>query len=238
VLRSGNVFVTSANAVARGVAVAVAGNTVNVQAGNYANGNITLNKVLTVNGAAPASGALGYSFTLGTADSLVLAGDAAIDVTGNGNANAITANSGANAIDGSTGIDTATFAGNAPASLTAGSTISVGADSVTNVEKLVFDDATVVLVGTGGSEYATLNAAIAATTTEKLFGTLAINSSTFATAAELDALTARFYSGSSVSVDVLGMNATQLAAVAGNATASAAVVYPPVQVSAGATNTG
>ena len=63
------------------VATAAAGDTVNVEAGNYADGAVTLNKVLTVNGAAPVSGALGYSFTLGTADSLALAGNAAINAT-------------------------------------------------------------------------------------------------------------------------------------------------------------
>ena len=97
----------STNSVASAVGIVSSGDTVNVEAGNYADGNITLDKTLTVNGAAPASGARGYSFTLGTANSLVLGGDAGINVTGNANANAITANSGANVLAGAAGVDTA-----------------------------------------------------------------------------------------------------------------------------------
>jgi hypothetical protein len=231
---------TTVPSVQRGVAAASAGDTVNVQAGNYTNGAVTLNQALTINGAQPSSGAPGYSFVLGTADTVTLAGDADLNVTGNTNANTVIGNSGVNVIeaagggdliDGSTGIDTAVFSTTAPSSLTAGSTIAVGSDAVINVEKLQFSDVTIALVGTGGSEYATLNSTISLTSTEKLFGNLAVNSSTnFTTSAELQAITARFFAGSTATLNLAGMSVGQLAAVVGNEGAFTGFSYPPVQL--------
>jgi hypothetical protein len=231
---------TTVPSVQRGVAAATAGDTVNVQAGNYTDGAVTLDKVLTINGAQPSLGAPGYSFVLGTADAVTLAGDADLNVTGNTNANTVTGNSGVNVIeaggggdliDGSTGIDTAVFSTMAPSSLTAGSTIAVGSDAVINVEKLQFSDVTVALVGTGGSEYASLNSAISLTTTEKLFGTLEVNSDTvFTTSAELQAITNRFVSGSNTVLAIAGMNSAQLTALLGNEGAFTSFIYPPVRV--------
>jgi len=109
--------------------------------------------------------------------------------------------------------------------------MSVGGDSVNGVERLVFDDATIVLVGTGGSEYADLNSALAATTTEKLFGTLAVNASTpFSTAAQFQALVARFVSGSTTSLNITGMSSAQLTAILGSEGAFPGFTYPPVRV--------
>ncbi|MFM7133910.1 MAG: hypothetical protein ACKO0W_06300, partial [Planctomycetota bacterium] len=198
---------------------------------NTVTGNAGVNVLAGLAGADTLSGGDSNDTLSGGDDNDTVSGNGGDDSIDGGSGNdSITGGDGADSIDGSTGIDTAVFSGSAPTALVAGTTMSVGGDSVTGVERLVFDDATIVLAGTGGSEYASLNAALAATTTEKLFGTLAVNSSTFATAAELDAITARFVSGSTVSVDVLGMNKAQLLAVAGNATTSAVVVYPPVQV--------
>jgi|GEM_PF-1347270 len=231
---------TTAPSVQRGVAAATAGDTVNVQAGNYTDGAVTLDKVLTINGAQPSSGAPGYSFVLGTADVVTLAGDADLNVTGNTNANTVTGNGGVNVIeaggggdliDGSTGIDTAVFSTTAPSTLTVGSTIAVGSDAVTNVEKLQFSDLTIAVVGTGGSEYASLNSAISLTTTEKLFGTLEVNSDTvFTTSAELQAITNRFVSGSNTVLAIAGMNSAQLTALLGNEGAFTSFIYPPVRV--------
>ncbi|MFZ9916424.1 MAG: hypothetical protein ACO3IB_13985, partial [Phycisphaerales bacterium] len=123
-VKAGEVFVTNAsatsaaaanpaeNSLVNAVGAASAGNTVNIEAGNYSFGAVTLDKVLTVNGAQPETGSLGYSFTLGAADSVVLAGNAAINVDGNESDNSVTVNSGANTVDGDAGIDTAVIAGN------------------------------------------------------------------------------------------------------------------------------
>jgi len=151
------------------VSAAVAGSTIDVLPGTYTDGAVTVNTAnLTANSA---SGVSGYSFTLGTANSLVLAGAGNVNVTGNANANTLTASDGANSINGAAGIDTAVFSSTAP-SLTAGSSLTIGSDTVTNVEKLQFSDVTIALVGTGGSAFTDLNTALANTTTEKLFGTL------------------------------------------------------------------
>jgi hypothetical protein len=249
-IKANNVYVTaSSGSVLRGVNVASAGDTINVQASNYTDGAVTLNQALTINGAQPSSGSPGYSFVLGTADTVTLAGDADLNVTGNANANTVTGNSGVNVINaagggdlinGSTGIDTAVFSTTAPSSLSAGSTITVGSDAVTNVEKLQFSDLTIALVGTGGSEYASLNSTISLTSTEKLFGNLAVNSSTnFTTSAELQAITARFFAGSTATLNLAGMSVDQLAAVVGNEGAFPGFSYPPVQLAtiAGGTTT-
>ena len=143
-----------------------------------ANGNY--NEALTIKdsglsisvGATAYSGASGtapLSFTLNTGVlNATLAGAGAANVTANVSANSITTNSGANAIDGLAGIDTAVFASAMPSLVNSGSNINVGTDSVTNVELLTFSDGTVAVVGQSGSEYTTLNVALAASSSTML----------------------------------------------------------------------
>ncbi|MFM7134950.1 MAG: beta strand repeat-containing protein, partial [Planctomycetota bacterium] len=245
---SGEVFLTPASfwaassttsaSVVNALAAAVANDTIRIKAGAYTGGPGMVNLTgLTANAEA---GVSGVNFTLDSVDAIILAGAGDMDVTGNANVNTFNSNDGANAFTGSGAIDTATMGIPMPSSLAvSGGRIAVGADSVASIERLVFTDGTIAVIGATGSEYATLNGSLGSLTSgEKLFGSLAINSSTFATAAELDALTARFISGSTVSVDVLGMNATQLAAIAGNPTTSGVVTYPAVEVVSGGAPSG
>ncbi|MEY3025950.1 MAG: hypothetical protein RLZZ238_847, partial [Planctomycetota bacterium] len=223
------------------------------------NGLVTLADTATVDGSENADGfqvqGAGALVALAAGgDDSMLGGSGADDLNGGPGADTLSGGEGADtldggadddSLDGGAGTDTAEYADastDAISGLSSPITVTTttgGVDTVTGVEKLAFSDATVALVGVGGSEYLSLNAALPLLTSgEKLYGILAIDSATFATAAELDAITARFVSGSTVSVDVLGMNATQLAAVAANATASGVVVYPPVQVVSGTTISG
>ena len=175
----------------------------------------------------------------------IVTGSGNDSVSGAADDDILTAGAGNDAIDGGNGSDTANF-GSALASATFGapsatftlSSATDGNDTVTGVETLVFSDATVLVANTGGSTIESLNDALAASPTARLFGALAIDSATFATAAELDAITARFVDGASVTVDVIGINAVQLAAVAANAATAAVVVYPPVEVVSGGAPSG
>lgn len=180
-----------------------------------------------------AAGAHGFSLSLGAADSVVLAGAGGIDVAGNGNSNTITGNSGANAIDGGGGSDTAVIGGSSGSLTESGSLLHAGSDTLLNIERIAFGDATVIVVGVAGSEIQSLNAALAGGGSERLYGVLAINKNTFQSEAELVSLLGRILQGSSVSVDVLGMNAAQLAAVASHSAALPAISYPPFQVAHG-----
>ena len=214
--------------VASALAAATAGDTLRVRSGSFADGALVVNLAdLTVDAAA---GATGFSLVLGSADSVVLAGAGDIALTGNARANTLTANAGANAIDGAAGIDTAVLAGAFTGISTSGSSLVIGSDTVTGVELLRFADRTVAIVGRAGSELATLNQALALGGGHHLYGQLAIDKNTFASAAELTALLGRFVAGSTVSVDVLGMNAAQLAAIASHSAQLPAIAYPPIQV--------
>ena len=272
-VKATNVYVNTGGSVALGLAAASASDTVNVQAGVYTDGAVTVNTAgITANSEA---GVSGFSFVLGSANTLTLAGAGDVNANGNAGINTLagssgintlnglagadtitggdaadtinggndndnlTSNAGADTVNGGTGIDTANYAISYVGAITGSSTLLVDGDTVSNVELLAFTDATVAIVGRGGSEYTTLNATnLLVSSTTKFWGTLAINSSTFTTATQLDALTARFVAGSTVTVDTTGMNSTQLAAVAANPTTSAVVIYPPVQVVSGSTITG
>jgi hypothetical protein len=226
--------------VQRAVTAAAPGNTVWVQAGAYAPGTATTTvNNLTVTVPSGVSGFTGVVLGTGVADGQ-LDGEGNSNITGNANANTIRANLGVNSIDGGSGIDTVHFTGSAPTSLTPGaSSIAVGSDTVTNLERLVFADATIIFANTGGSEYSSLNAALAATTTEKLFGVLAFNASTqFASSTELQAIIARVVSGSIINVNLAGMSPAQLLAIADNEAALGGLVYPPVKLLNGVTVKG
>ena len=207
-----------------------------------------------------ASGTAPLTFTLATGVlNTTLAGAGNVNATGNVSANNLagnagintlnglagddnlTSNAGADAVDGGTGIDTANYAITYVNAISGSTTLTVDSDSVVNVEKLAFSDATVAIVGRGGSEFTTLNLALAGTTTEKLWGVLAITSTTtgFTNQATLDAITGRFVTtGSTITVDTTGMTSTQLDAVAHNQTTAAVVSYPPVQVVSGGSPSG
>ncbi|NDG64699.1 MAG: hypothetical protein EBY29_14750, partial [Planctomycetes bacterium] len=134
-VKAANVYVNTGGSVALGLAAASASDTVNVQAGAYTDGALTVNTAgITVNSEA---GVSGFSFVLGTANSMTLAGAGDVNATGNANANSIGTSAGANVINGLAGIDTAVIAGNVSA-ITGTSTISVGTDTLTNVELLAF----------------------------------------------------------------------------------------------------
>jgi len=244
---------TSAASVQRGLDGLLSGHTSHFKAGSYAAGGAgTLNaEGITVDAQA---GTSGLAITLGSANGVALSGAGDVNVTGNGNANtmggtsgvnslagaagadALTGGAGNDAIDGGAGIDQATFAGSVSGAISGSATLTVataadGSDSVVNTEKLVFSDATVLIVGVAGSEYATLNAALAAGSGLKseetmvaavappaLYGQLIIDSSTpFANAAELADIIARFVGGSTIVVETTGMSSTQVAAVGANA---------------------
>lgn len=215
--------------VSAALAAAVAGDTLRVATGEFADGALVVDTAdLTIDTAA---GAHGYSLVLGSADSIVLAGAGDLDLTGNARANLITANLGANALDGGAGIDTAVLGGAMPSITGEGSLLRVGIDTVTGIEILSFGDASVLVVGRAGSEVADLNAALVLGGGHRLYGQLAIDHNSFASGADLTALLARFVAGSAVSVDVLGMNAAQLAAIASHAAQLPAITYPPIEVS-------
>ena len=100
-----------------------------------------------------------------------LAGDDTL--SGGAGNDTLTGGTGTNTLDGGTGTDTAVFDG-AYADYTitfSGSNVVVtrnvggsSVDTVTNVEKLQFSNKSVLLVGRGGSSYATISAAVAAST--------------------------------------------------------------------------
>ncbi|MFZ4751040.1 MAG: NosD domain-containing protein, partial [Phycisphaerales bacterium] len=171
--------------------------------------------------------------TLAGADSL--AGGATADTLNGG--------SGDDTVAGAAGIDTAVYAGSCVGAISGSSTLSItttedGTDGVTGVERLTFSDANILVVNRAGSEYTTLDQVLALGGSDKLFGTFTVTSASFTDAASLDALIARILSGSTVSVNVLGMNAGQLTAVAASAASFQPITYPPVQVVSGATITG
>ena len=244
---------TSSADLQRALKAASSGSTVMVKAGAYDGGPDTLNTDgVTVN---VASGVSGASILLGSASGVTLAGAGNLDVTGNASGNIIAGNAGANSlaggagaddltgalgndtIDGGTGVDLARYAGAMAGALSGSSTLTVstsadGSDAVSNVEQLVFSDGSILIIGVAGSEYATLNAALAANPGLKagdapsaaalappsLYGVLAIDSSTpFASAADLAAILARFVSGSTITVSTAGMSSAQVAAVGANA---------------------
>ncbi|MFM1804775.1 MAG: hypothetical protein RL136_1654, partial [Planctomycetota bacterium] len=175
-------------------------------------------------------------FTLGSGvANLVLAGAGDANVLGNSADNTVTGSAGANAIDGSSGIDSAVFAGSSAGAVSGSATIAVttaidGTDSLTNVERLVFSDATVAVIGRAGSAYTTLNQVLALGGSEKLYGTFTVDSNSFTDAAALDALIARFVDGSSVSADISAMSVAQTAAVNENLAAFGTFVGGPVTV--------
>ncbi len=243
---------TTAPSAQRALDGLLAGHTAHFKTGAYgAGGAGTLNVDATIDAQA---GATGLAISLGSANAVTLAGAGDVNATGNANGNTMAGNSGINAlaggagadalaggagndaIDGGAGIDQATFAGSIAGAISGSSTLTVataadGSDSVVNTEKLVFSDATVLIVGIAGSEYTTLNAALAAGAGLKaeetsaaavalpyLYGTLVIDPSTpFASAADLAAIIARFAPGSTITVTSAGMSSTQLAAVGANA---------------------
>ncbi len=148
-----------------GVDAVVNGGSVNVQAGDYSGESVTVStEDLTVT---TETGALGISITLGSGiEDITLTGDQGITLTGNDEDNTVTTTGGDDTIDGGAGTDTVTFTG-----AFANYTIDVDGDSFTiadggdgddtldGVEKLVFSDRTVLLVG-GSSGYSTIMEAV------------------------------------------------------------------------------
>ena len=160
----------------------------------------------------------------------IVTGSGNDSVSGAADDDILTAGAGNDAIDGGNGSDTANFA-SALASATFGapsatftlSSATDGNDTVTGVETLVFADATVLVANTGGSAIESLNDALAASETAKLYGNLEINAASFASdetaSASYAALVARIVSGSAVTANAAGMNANQLGALAAGSTA-------------------
>jgi flagellar hook assembly protein FlgD len=252
----------------RALALASSGSTVLIKSGATTTAPDTLHADgVTLNAEA---GVSGITITLGSASSVTLAGSGGLNVTGNASANTLAGNSGANslsglagadsfnggagadALDGGSGVDAATYAGSMTGAISGSSTLTVstaadGSDSVVNMERLDFSDGSVLIVGIAGSEYATLNAALAAGPSLKagdassatavappsLYGQLVIDSSTpFANAAELAAIIARFVGGSSITVNTSTMSPAQVSAVGANAAS-----LPVNSVAAGAAAT-
>ncbi|MFM7073471.1 MAG: hypothetical protein ACKO38_16910, partial [Planctomycetota bacterium] len=90
--------------VAQGIANAASNATVNVNAGTYTDGNVTVNATgLTVS--AP-TGVSGFSLTLGSANDLTLTGAAHINIVGNANVNTLSGNDGNNVLTPLAGADT------------------------------------------------------------------------------------------------------------------------------------
>ncbi|MFZ9881351.1 MAG: hypothetical protein ACO3QC_08120, partial [Phycisphaerales bacterium] len=142
------------------------------------------------------------------------------DDTVNGGAgnDSLDGGAGADSLDGGAGIDSASYAISYVDALSGSSTLSIDGDTVQNVENIVFSDATVAIVARGGSEYEVLNDALSASGSTKLWGDLAISSTTvgFTNTATLNAILARVVDGSTVSVNYAGMSAAQIAAVNAN----------------------
>ncbi|MEI7878644.1 MAG: hypothetical protein WCI96_12070, partial [Planctomycetota bacterium] len=144
-------------------------------------------------------------------------------LSGGDDSDTIAAGAGTNSIDGGAGIDNALLSSTyATTTFSAPSaTITVSStgftDSITTVETITCSDATVNVIGTGGSLTASLNDALESHLSGKLYGNLAIDATTFTTAAELNAITARIVTNSVVTVNALNMSATQLDAVSANA---------------------
>ena len=193
------------------LAAASAGDRLHAKSASYLDGALVINLAdLTVDADA---GASGFSLILGTADSVILAGAANIDLTGNARANILTANAGANQIDGAAGHDTAVFAEPFAGISESGGSLTVGSDTVRGVELLQFSDATVAVVGRAGSEIASLNDALALGG-HRLYGELLVDRNSFADAGALGAIVGRIVAGSTVRVDVTDMSVAQLSAVA------------------------
>ncbi|RLS87612.1 MAG: hypothetical protein DWI09_09985, partial [Planctomycetota bacterium] len=157
-------------------------------------------------------------------------------LSGGDDSDTIAAGAGTNSIDGGAGIDNALLSStyatttfSAPANPFTVSSSSF-TDSISTVETITCSDATVNVIATGGSSTASLNAALESGLSGKLYGNLAIDSTTFTTAAELNAILARVVSGSALTVNVIGMNTEQLAAVAASSASFPTLAYPPVQV--------
>jgi Ca2+-binding RTX toxin-like protein len=159
--------------VQEGVNLVAQGGTVNIAAGTYSDGVVTVNTAnLTVNAAA---GVSGFSFALGSANNLTLAGSGNVNITGNGNGNTLNGNSGANAlsgndgndtlaggggndtIDGGGGIDTADFSEKTTAVVltlngATNATASIGGvaeDTIVNIENITGGSAADTLTGDG-----------------------------------------------------------------------------------------
>ncbi len=129
-------------------------------------------------------------------------------------------------VDGGAGIDTAIFLGSATGAMIISNTGS-GADSalevttaidatdtLVGIERLAFADATIVVVGRAGSTYTSLAAALAATSaTDKLYGEIAFHSANTGSAADIGAILDRVIAGSTISADLAGMTAAQVAAI-------------------------
>ena len=137
-------------------------------------------------------------------------------------------------VDGGAGIDTAIFLGSATGAMiisnagsNTGSNTGSGADSaievttaidatdtLVGIERLAFADATIVVVGRAGSTYTSLAAALAATSaTDKLYGEIAFHSANTGSAADIGAILDRVIAGSTISADLAGMTAAQVAAI-------------------------
>ncbi|MEY4821019.1 MAG: hypothetical protein RLY72_671, partial [Planctomycetota bacterium] len=234
----------AASATAAGDSLTVAGGNFSAETLSVADNNLSI--ALDAAAILPSAG-----FTLATdIASLTLSGAGDANVAGNAVANTVvgssginaltglegndnlTSNAGADAVDGGTGIDTANFAISYVGAITGSTTLSVDGDTVNNVELLAFTDATVAIVGRGGSEYDVLNDALSASSSTKLWGNLAFSSTTvgFTDTDSLNAILARVVSGSTLTVNVIGMNTAQLAAVAANSASFPTLAYPPVQV--------
>ena len=193
------------------LAAASAGSRLHAKSASYLDGALVINLAdLTVDADA---GATGFSLILGTADSVILAGAANIDLTGNARANILTANAGANQIDGGADRDTAVFAEPFAGISESGGALVIGSDSVRGVELLQFSDATVAIVGRAGSEIASLNDALALGG-HRVYGELLVDRNSFTNAAALGALVGRIVSGSTVRVDATDMSVAQLGAIA------------------------
>ncbi|MEY4821686.1 MAG: hypothetical protein RLY72_1338, partial [Planctomycetota bacterium] len=145
-------------------------------------------------------------------------------LSGGDDSDTIAAGAGTNSIDGGAGIDNALLSStyatttfSAPANPFTVSSTGFS-NSITAVETITCFDSTVInVIGTGGSSTASLNDALESHLSGKLYGNLAIDATTFTTAAELNAITARIVTNSVVTVNALNMSATQLDAVSANA---------------------
>ena len=160
------VNVTASAEVAQGVKLVGASGTVNIAAGTYSEGAVTVDKNnVTVNVPSSVSG---FSLNLGTgATNITLTGSGAMDVTGNASDNTIVGNTGNNVIDGLAGKDTASYSGNYADYQISFSDSNIlvtgpqGTDTLTNVEKIQFADRAVIVVASAvGSEYTTIQPAI------------------------------------------------------------------------------
>ena len=215
-------------------------------------GSVTSGNTISINAVQAAGCAISGAGTVDilctSANDTVTAGaiSARLVVTALAGNDTVTAGPGNDSIDGGEGADTANFSSSlasatfsAPAATLSISSATDGNDSVTGVETFAFSGATVLVANTGGSEIASLNAALGLSASAKIYGNLEINAASFANdetaSASYAALVARIVPGSVVTANAAGMNANQLGAVAGGSSAYVSISNLAITASEDAT---